>query len=135
MRAIRIAITLETDLLHRLDLLVAEGRFPTRSRAIQEAVRSGLEGLERGRLARECAKLDPEFEQRLAEQGLTDDLAAWPQWLRDDVVRAEEGHPRNLRGRQRLSLDDEPTLSSSREGSAKMQLAGEKHRGARACGR
>ena len=30
--------------------------------------------LERGRLDRECAKLDPKFEQQLAEQALVEDL-------------------------------------------------------------
>jgi metal-responsive CopG/Arc/MetJ family transcriptional regulator len=78
MSATKIAITLDAELLRKIDLLVAERRFPTRSRAIQEAVKTAVERLERGRLERECAKLDPKFEQQLAEQGLTEDLTAWP---------------------------------------------------------
>ncbi|HXM69555.1 MAG TPA: ribbon-helix-helix domain-containing protein [Thermoanaerobaculia bacterium] len=77
MSATKIAITLDAELLRKVDLLVAERRFPTRSRAIQEAVKTAVERLERGRLERECAKLDPKFEQQLAEQGLAEDLAAW----------------------------------------------------------
>jgi metal-responsive CopG/Arc/MetJ family transcriptional regulator len=80
MSATKIAITLDAELLRKVDLLVAERRFPTRSRAIQEAVKTAVERLERGRLERECAKLDPKFEQQLAEQGLAEDLAAWPNY-------------------------------------------------------
>lgn len=80
MSATKIAITLESELLRKVDLLVAERRFPTRSRAIQEAVKAAVERIERGRLERECAKLDPKFEQQLAEQGLAEDLAAWPNY-------------------------------------------------------
>jgi len=78
MRTAKIAITLEKDLLTHLDRLVEEQRFPNRSRAIQEALRDKLESIERGRLARECAKLDPQFEQQLAEEGLAEDFQQWP---------------------------------------------------------
>jgi len=76
----KVAITLDKDLLERLDQLVAERRFPSRSRAIQEAVREKLTRLDRGRLARESAKLDPQFEQELADEGLAEDLAEWPEY-------------------------------------------------------
>ena len=39
-----------------------------------------IERLERDRLARECAKLDPAFEKTLAEEGLSEDLATWPEY-------------------------------------------------------
>ncbi|HVT19320.1 MAG TPA: ribbon-helix-helix domain-containing protein [Thermoanaerobaculia bacterium] len=80
MAATKIAITLDEELLSKVDRLVAERRFPSRSRAIQEAVRTALDRMERGRLARECAKLDPRLEQELAEQGLEEDFAAWPRY-------------------------------------------------------
>jgi Arc/MetJ-type ribon-helix-helix transcriptional regulator len=80
MGAAKVAITLEEDLLRRVDQLVAQRRFPNRSRAIQEAVRDKLERLDRGRLARECAKLDPSFEQRLADEALAGDLEEWPEY-------------------------------------------------------
>ncbi len=78
--ASKIAITLDDDLLRRVDALVEKRRFPSRSRAIQEAVREKLERLERGRLARECAKLDKDVEQRLAEEGGAGDLEEWPEF-------------------------------------------------------
>ena len=55
----KIAISIDQDLLRRLDQLVKERRFPNRSRVVQEALQDKLERLERSRLARECAKLDP----------------------------------------------------------------------------
>ena len=78
MSTAKIAVTIDQDLLARLDRLVKDRRFPNRSRAVQEALRDKLERLERGRLARECAKLDPHFEQQLADEGLAEDLEQWP---------------------------------------------------------
>lgn len=76
----KVAITLNEDLLTRLDLLVREHLFTSRSQAIQEAVREKLERLSGSRLARECAKLDPEQEQRLAEEGFSHEAKTWPEY-------------------------------------------------------
>lgn len=76
----KIAITLEKSTLERLDELVRQSGFPCRSRAIEEAVTEKLARLERGRLARECAKLDPAFEKALAEEGLSEDISQWPEY-------------------------------------------------------
>ena len=74
----KIAITIDESTLERLDELVEQSMFPSRSRAIQEAVDEKLARLKRGRLARECAKLNPAFEKSLAEEGLSEDLSKWP---------------------------------------------------------
>ena len=76
----KIAISLDEATLARLDRLVEEKFFLNRSRAIEEAVSEKLERLERSRLARECAKLDPVFEKGLAEEGVSQDLAQWPEY-------------------------------------------------------
>lgn len=76
----KLAITLEKDALAKIDHLVGRRVFPNRSRAIQEAVEEKLARLEKSRLATECAKLDPAFERALAEEGLSEDLAAWPEY-------------------------------------------------------
>jgi len=76
----KVAISIDRELLRRLDRLVAERRFPNRSRAIQEAVQEKLERLERSRVAREAAKLDRQFEQRLADEGLAGDASEWPEY-------------------------------------------------------
>ncbi len=74
----KIAITLDPEVLARLDSVVEEAGFPSRSQAVEAAIEEKLERLERTRLARECAKLDPTFEKTLAEEGLTENLAEWP---------------------------------------------------------
>jgi len=76
----KVAITIDRRLLGRLDALVKRKAFANRSRAIQQAVEEKLAQLDRSRLARECAKLDPRAEQTLAEQGLGRDLAEWPEY-------------------------------------------------------
>lgn len=76
----KVAITLDETTLERVDRLISQRVYPNRSRAIQEAVEEKLERLERSRLAVECAKLDPNFEKALAEEGLSEDLAAWPEY-------------------------------------------------------
>jgi metal-responsive CopG/Arc/MetJ family transcriptional regulator len=76
----KIAITLEETTLDRLDELVGRSEYPSRSRAIEEAVEEKLARLERSRLARECAKLDPAFEKALAEEGLSEDVSQWPEY-------------------------------------------------------
>jgi metal-responsive CopG/Arc/MetJ family transcriptional regulator len=80
MRTAKIAVTIDKDLLARLDQLVAEQQFPSRSRAVQEAIRDKLERLGKGRLARECRKLDPHAEQELAEEGMAAELDQWPEY-------------------------------------------------------
>jgi metal-responsive CopG/Arc/MetJ family transcriptional regulator len=76
----KIAITLEQNSISRLDHLVHENIFLNRSQAIQEAVNEKIERLERNRLAKECAKLDPAFEKSMAEEGLNEDLSEWPKY-------------------------------------------------------
>ena len=75
----KVAISLDSDALERLDRLVRRRVFPNRSRAIQEAVNEKLERLEHTRLARECAKLDPRVERALAEEGMSAELTSWPE--------------------------------------------------------
>ena len=80
MPAAKVAISLDEDVLARLDRLVRQRAFPNRSKAIEEAVKEKLERLDRSRLARECAKLDPVFEKALADEGLSGELAEWPEY-------------------------------------------------------
>lgn len=75
MSTAKIAITLDEKTLERLDRLVRERVFPNRSKAIQVAIKEKLSRIDHNRLERECAKLDPEVEQALAEEGLREDVA------------------------------------------------------------
>jgi len=76
----KVAISLDEGMLKRVDRLVSDQVFENRSRAIEEAVEEKLIRMERSRLAQECAKLDPAFEKSLAEEGLSADVAAWPEY-------------------------------------------------------
>ncbi|MFB3778821.1 MAG: CopG family transcriptional regulator [Bryobacteraceae bacterium] len=73
---VKVAVTLDKRAVADLDRWVREGRYPNRSRALQRAVDLLAEREKRSRLARELARLDPEEEKRLAEEGLGD--RSWP---------------------------------------------------------
>jgi len=80
MRTSKVAISIEKATLEQLDRLVRNKVFPSRSRAIQEAIEEKLSRLKRTRLAEECAKLDPVAEQAMAEEGLSEELRQWPEY-------------------------------------------------------
>ena len=80
MATAKIAVTLEKNILSRLDLLVKSRRFPNRSKVIQEAIQEKLHKIEANRLEIECAKLNPNFEQALAEEGMASELKEWPEY-------------------------------------------------------
>ena len=74
----KVAITLDAELLDRIDELVARREFQNRSQAIESARAEKLARVRRTRLARECAKLDPADEKVLAEEGLAGSSDSWP---------------------------------------------------------
>ena len=74
----KIAITIDQKIVLRIDHLVKHKAFANRSQAVEEALRDKLNRLDRSRLARESAKLDPNHEKSLAEEGIVEDSAAWP---------------------------------------------------------
>ena len=76
----KIAITIDNNLLKQIDLLVKSNLFPNRSKAIQEAIADKLKRLKQTRLAQECAKLDPDFEQNMAEEGFSMEIDEWPRY-------------------------------------------------------
>ena len=76
----KIAITLDDEIVVRIDTLVRQRTYPNRSRAIEDAVRDKLTRLDRSRLATELSKLDPLVERSLAEEGLSQDQEEWPEY-------------------------------------------------------
>jgi Arc/MetJ-type ribon-helix-helix transcriptional regulator len=74
----KIAITVSPLVLNRLDAWVQSDHFASRSDAIEQAVEAQLQRLERTRLAAQCALLNVEEEQAMADQGLAQDAASWP---------------------------------------------------------
>jgi len=79
MSTTKIAITIDEKTLVRLDRMVKSRRFPSRSRAIQDAVEEKLGRLEKHRLARECEKLEVHLERAMAEEGMTE-IDEWPEY-------------------------------------------------------
>ncbi len=80
MSATKIAISLDENILRELDSLVSRKFFPNRSKAIQEAVSDKLARISKSRLAVECAKLNPEEEIKLAEEGMEMEIEEWDEY-------------------------------------------------------
>jgi Arc/MetJ-type ribon-helix-helix transcriptional regulator len=74
----KVAVTIDSELLARIDALVEDDAFPNRSQAIEIAIEEKLGRMAHAGLARECAKLDRAEERALAEEGLSRDVAEWP---------------------------------------------------------
>lgn len=71
MATTKVAVTLGIDSVREVDRLVREGRFPSRSRAVQAALVEMLARRKRSRLAEELGKLDLREERALVEEGLS----------------------------------------------------------------
>ena len=76
----KVTLTLDAELLERLDELVAQQHFRNRSQAIESALADKLQRIARTRLARESAKLNPKHEERLADEALVDALDSWREY-------------------------------------------------------
>ena len=74
----KITISIDEQLLSRLDVLVQSRIFSNRSQAVQSAVQEKVARIGKTRLAQECAKLDPQEEQAMADEGLVAEAAQWP---------------------------------------------------------
>jgi metal-responsive CopG/Arc/MetJ family transcriptional regulator len=80
MKQAKIAVSLDQELLDKVDNLVKKHLFKNRSQAVQIALRKNVERIEHKRLAEECAKLDIATEQQMADEGLGEDLKEWPEY-------------------------------------------------------
>ena len=76
----KVALTLDRALVERVDELVDRRRFRNRSQAVEAALADKLQRLARTRLARESAKLNARDEKRLADEGLAEEWASWPEY-------------------------------------------------------
>lgn len=73
----KIAVSLDSNLLKKVDYFVEHHVFKNRSQAIQIALDASIKHIERRQLIQECAKLDVAFETRMAEEGLSTDTKEW----------------------------------------------------------
>ncbi|HET54133.1 MAG TPA: CopG family transcriptional regulator [Ignavibacteria bacterium] len=76
----KIAISVDKKVLQRIDKLVDQNLFPSRSRAIQIALEEKLSKIDKSRLAVESSKLNKNEEQSLAEEGLIGEINEWPEY-------------------------------------------------------
>jgi len=77
MSKMRIAISIDRELILEFDRLVAKQVFGSRSQAVQIALREMLSRGKRRRMVRECAKLNPKDEQAMAEEWLKGEFTEW----------------------------------------------------------
>jgi Arc/MetJ-type ribon-helix-helix transcriptional regulator len=80
MTASKVAISIDPRLLRKVDGLVRQKRFRSRSHAIQTAVAEKLCSLSQDDFTRESANLDPKEEKAWAELGIAEDLQSWPEY-------------------------------------------------------
>ena len=76
----KIAISLDKNILIRIEQLVSKNLFPSRSRAIQVALEEMLYKIDKSRLAIESSKLNITEEQEMAEEGINEDMSEWPEY-------------------------------------------------------
>lgn len=74
----KVAITVDGQLLKLVDRWVTQGRYPSRSQAIQAAVREKVERWNHTRLAEEVVKLNAKEERALAEEAVAGET--WPEF-------------------------------------------------------
>ncbi len=77
MSVAKVTISIESNLLKKVDRLVKERIFSNRSQAVQSAVEEKVSRLDNNRLERECAKLNKTEEQNLADLGLAGEVEEW----------------------------------------------------------
>lgn len=76
----KIAVSIDNNVLDRVDELVRRRVFGNRSQAFESAILEKIDRLNRTRLAFECAKLDPVEERELSEEGLSEESSRWPEY-------------------------------------------------------
>lgn len=80
MSVAKLAISLDSKMLKRLDRLVTRKLFPSRSKVIQDALEEKLMKIDKSRLAIECEKLDPIEEKEVAEEGIGSEAKEWEKY-------------------------------------------------------
>ncbi len=77
----KIAITIDENVLRQLDLLVKSNLFSNRSQLVREAIAEKLMRIgKQKRFIRECSKLDPEAERKMAEEWFESEISEWPEY-------------------------------------------------------
>jgi metal-responsive CopG/Arc/MetJ family transcriptional regulator len=80
MSIVKVTVSIEAELLKKVDYLVKTKVFPNRSQAIQIAVQEKVSKIDQNRLERECKKLDKAQEQAMADFGLASEVSEWQEY-------------------------------------------------------
>jgi Arc/MetJ-type ribon-helix-helix transcriptional regulator len=78
MSVMKVTVSIDEQLVKRIDRLVKARVFRSRSQAVQAALAEKVARFDRTRLAVECSKLDPAAEQAIADEGLASEAQEWP---------------------------------------------------------
>lgn len=78
MRVDKVTVSIDAELLQKLDMMVRSKVFPSRSRAIQEAVSEKISRLDKNRLIRELSKINVAEEKAMADEGMASEVGEWP---------------------------------------------------------
>jgi metal-responsive CopG/Arc/MetJ family transcriptional regulator len=76
----KIAVTINKEIVSRIDRLVKNREYSNRSQAIEEAIKEKLLKIDKYRLAKELSKLNITEEKELAEEGIEGDAKEWAQY-------------------------------------------------------
>jgi Arc/MetJ-type ribon-helix-helix transcriptional regulator len=79
MSTAKIAISLDPKALRDIDRLVKSGRYPSRSKLVQDALLEKLQRIDHSRLATECSKLTQQEERAFTNEALVADQP-WPEY-------------------------------------------------------
>lgn len=80
MSAVKVTISIESELLRSIDARVKEGVFRSRSQAMQLAMGEKIRRLNLHRFGQECSKLDKTEERAWADFGLSASLNESPEY-------------------------------------------------------
>jgi Arc/MetJ-type ribon-helix-helix transcriptional regulator len=76
----KVTVSIEAEIIKKVDRLVKEKVFRNRSQAVQTAVDEKLTRLEKNRLTIECSKLSKDEERAFADLGLAAEIEEWPEY-------------------------------------------------------
>jgi metal-responsive CopG/Arc/MetJ family transcriptional regulator len=73
----KFVVTIDAEVIIKIDRFVEKRVFANRGQAIEMALYEKIDRIEHRRLAEECAKLDPDEERQLAEEGMNGEIETW----------------------------------------------------------
>ena len=80
MNTVRLAVSLEKNILDQIDTLVKNKQYPSRSQLVRSALKEKISKLNKNRLVKECDKLDDKFEVKLSEESFFVENEEWPEY-------------------------------------------------------